>query len=96
MEANGIRMVLAPSFARIFRQNMFNCGLLAIELPEETVNDLFGRFGKDRTSVEADLSRNVLSFRSAEDEVELPFSLSPFDRDLVVAGGWVAYANAKY
>jgi 3-isopropylmalate/(R)-2-methylmalate dehydratase small subunit len=33
LEANGINVVIASSFARIFRQNMFNCGLLALELP---------------------------------------------------------------
>ncbi|MDZ7640883.1 MAG: hypothetical protein U5J62_02480 [Desulfurivibrio sp.] len=34
-EVNEINTVIAASFARIFRQNMFNCGLLALELPEE-------------------------------------------------------------
>ena len=33
LEANGINLVVAESFARIFRQNMFNCGMLAVELP---------------------------------------------------------------
>ncbi|MDR1106591.1 MAG: 3-isopropylmalate dehydratase small subunit, partial [Treponema sp.] len=32
LEANGINMVIAESFARIFRQNMFNCGMIALEL----------------------------------------------------------------
>ena len=31
-------LVIAPSFARIFRQNMFNCGMLALELPAETID----------------------------------------------------------
>jgi len=41
LEVNGINVVIAPSFARIFRQNMFNCGMMAIELPEADIN---GRF----------------------------------------------------
>ncbi|MGD9687688.1 MAG: 3-isopropylmalate dehydratase small subunit 2, partial [Desulfobacter sp.] len=41
LEANGINVVIAPSFARIFRQNMFNCGMMAIELPEDKVQALF-------------------------------------------------------
>ena len=32
LEANGINLVIAESFARIFRQNMFDCGILAVEL----------------------------------------------------------------
>src|SRR5512140_3363030 len=41
-EVNGITAVLAESFARIFRQNMFNCGMAAIELPREKIDALFG------------------------------------------------------
>ncbi|MGD2187906.1 MAG: 3-isopropylmalate dehydratase small subunit, partial [Desulfobacterales bacterium] len=40
LEANGIHLVLAESFARIFRQNMFNCGMLAIELPASVIEHL--------------------------------------------------------
>ncbi|MEN8729859.1 MAG: 3-isopropylmalate dehydratase small subunit, partial [Desulfuromonadales bacterium] len=40
-EVNEIHTVIAESYARIFRQNMFNCGMLAIELPQEQINKLF-------------------------------------------------------
>ena len=30
-EVNDINVVIAESFARIFRQNMFNCGILAVD-----------------------------------------------------------------
>jgi 3-isopropylmalate/(R)-2-methylmalate dehydratase small subunit len=33
LEMNGIHMVIAESFARIFRQNMYNGGMMAVELP---------------------------------------------------------------
>jgi 3-isopropylmalate/(R)-2-methylmalate dehydratase small subunit len=26
----------------------------------------------------------------------IPFRLNPFDRELVLAGGWLAYADKKY
>ncbi|HOQ11610.1 MAG TPA: 3-isopropylmalate dehydratase small subunit, partial [Spirochaetota bacterium] len=32
LEVNGINVVIAVDFARIFRQNMYNCGMLAVEL----------------------------------------------------------------
>ena len=41
LEVNGIDIVIAPNFARIFRQNMFNCGMLAVELPEKDIDDMF-------------------------------------------------------
>ena len=37
----GIRVVIAPSFADIFFNNCFKNGLLAIQLPEATVDALF-------------------------------------------------------
>src|SRR5271157_2499574 len=45
LEVNGITAVIAESFARIFRQNMFNCGMLAIELPKERIDFIFSAFG---------------------------------------------------
>jgi len=33
-EVNDVHTIIAESYARIFRQNMFNCGMLAIELPK--------------------------------------------------------------
>ena len=34
-EVNGINIVVAESFARIFRRNMYNCGMVAVELPKK-------------------------------------------------------------
>lgn len=96
LEVNGINLVIAPSFARIFRQNMFNCGMLAIELPEKTIAHLFESYNSNDTEIEADLSTNSLIVRSGEKEERIPFTLSAFDRALVEAGGWIEYANIKY
>ncbi len=96
LEANGIRLVIAESFARIFRQNMFNCGLLAIELPAETMARLFREFSTRDTHAAADVNRNVIEFRSGRHAEEIPFTLADFDRALVDAGGWLGYADERY
>jgi 3-isopropylmalate/(R)-2-methylmalate dehydratase small subunit len=44
LELNGINIVIAESFARIFRQNMYNCGMIAAELPQETLDEIFREF----------------------------------------------------
>ncbi len=44
LEYNNINLVIAENFARIFRQNMFNCGLMAISLAPETIDELFSVF----------------------------------------------------
>ena len=62
LEVNGIHVVIAENFARIFRQNMYNCGLLAIELPKETIDRLFATYkGKD-TTLSADVENAKLTF----------------------------------
>lgn len=96
LEANGIRLVIAESFARIFRQNMFNCGLLAVELPAETMARLFKEFSTRDTHAAADVSRSVIEFRSGPHAEEIPFTLADFDRALVDAGGWLGYADGRY
>ena len=94
-EENGMNVVIAESFARIFRQNMFNCGMLAIVLPMEKIDAIF-RLGADVT-VGVDLQKEqIVAKKDKDDELVIPFSLNPFDRDLVMAGGWLAFADKKY
>src|SRR5210317_76046 len=45
LEVNDIKVVIADSFARIFRQNMFNCGILAIELSSADIDEIFALKG---------------------------------------------------
>lgn len=95
-EVNGINVVIAQSFARIFRQNMFNCGMLAIEMPAETIDLLFQRFGGKETEVETDFENSQLVIRAGDQEASIPFAISDFDRQLVKAGGWVDFADQHY
>ena len=96
LEVNGIHLVIAQSFARIFRQNMFNCGMLAVELPEETIDMLFKRFAGKSVEVETDFENSRLVFRAADEQESVPIALSEFDRALVKAGGWVDFADTHY
>lgn len=96
LEANGINLVIAECFARIFRQNMFNCGMMAVELKKRYIDRLFADFSDKETFIDADLEKNCFRVRSGEMSAEFPFSISEFDRSLVRAGGWVEYADQKY
>ena len=96
LEVNGINLVVAESFARIFRQNMFNCGMMAVELPPESIAELFSTFSARPTTVETDFSSRRITFFAEGASQTLPFSISRYDADLVTAGGWVEYADANY
>ncbi|MEJ2690253.1 MAG: 3-isopropylmalate dehydratase small subunit [Deltaproteobacteria bacterium] len=93
-DVNDINMVVAESFARIFRQNMFNNGMLAIELDKQAIAELFDL--GDEAMVKVDLKQNVLTAETAEHRKSFPFDLNPFDRELVLAGGWLEYADKNY
>ncbi len=96
LEANGITAVVAESFARIFRQNMFNGGMLAIELATQDIAQLFERAHEDVTcAVNLDGKELVFSSQRGED-LCVSFSLNAFDEALVRAGGWVEFADARY
>ena len=96
LEANGIHLVIAESFARIFRQNMFNCGMLAIELPSATIDQIFQSYAGDKTGVKTNLKKQVFIIKAGQKEEEIKFSLPDFDRALIEAGGWVEYADSQY
>ena len=91
-EVNDINVVIAESFARIFRQNMFNCGMLAIELPAADIEALFA---SRPAEILVDLDQGQLIAKGTIEKV-FPFVLNSFDRDLVQAGGWLAYADHNY
>jgi 3-isopropylmalate/(R)-2-methylmalate dehydratase small subunit len=111
LESRGINLVIASGFARIYRQNMFNCGLIAARLPKDAIDDLFRRFAASGAKVALDWESRELIFGGAgtagggsggsvgsggSGEVRFALELGGFDRELVEAGGWVDYANAKY
>jgi len=96
-EVNDINVVIAESFARIFRQNMFNCGILAMELGKEDIDALFAMSGDITLAV--DLGKETVTARSSDetqDDMDFKFSLNSYDKNLVGAGGWLAYADANY
>ncbi len=96
LEVNGIHLVIAENFARIFRQNMFNCGMMAVELPGPAIDRIFKEFAGRKTHLETDLNTNTFTLTAQGLSQEVPFSISDFDRSLVMTGGWVEYADSKY
>lgn len=96
LEVNGIYTVIAESYARIFRQNMFNCGMLAIELPAADIDRIFALSQEGEVSIEVDLQGHQLTASAGGRNEVCRFDISPFDQALVEAGGWVEFADKRY
>jgi 3-isopropylmalate/(R)-2-methylmalate dehydratase small subunit len=96
LEVNDINMVVAQSYARIFRQNMFNCGMLALELEKEKIDYLFDRYSGKECEISIELDRREIGISSEKRRDRFPISIRKFDETLVKAGGWVEYADKQY
>jgi 3-isopropylmalate/(R)-2-methylmalate dehydratase small subunit len=96
LEVNGINAVVAASFARIFRGNMFNGGMLAISLGADSIGEIFRTFKGKEKILKVDWKRQEVCFRAEGLGRSYPMSLGDFDKALVEAGGWVEYASAHY
>ena len=95
-EINGIHLVVAASFARIFERNMYNRGMMALTLPSDTIDDLFHNYAHRQTNVRVDLEAQIVAFEADGRRESIPVSISEFDLALVKAGGWVEYADKNY
>jgi 3-isopropylmalate/(R)-2-methylmalate dehydratase small subunit len=84
LDQYGIRAVIAPSFADIFRNNALGNGLLPVTLSQEQVSELLRR-ATDRAGYQltVDLERECVS---DGDGLEFPFFLDAFDRYRLLNG----------
>jgi 3-isopropylmalate/(R)-2-methylmalate dehydratase small subunit len=95
-EVNDIHTIIAESYARIFRQNMFNGGMLAIELPKADLDRLFALEKLGAVEIVVDLPGQKLTAEAGGKGEIFGFEISLFDKALVEAGGWVEFADARY
>ncbi len=96
LEVNGINVVIAENFARIFRQNMYNCGMFAIELSKDKIDYLFENYAGKDTTIEIDVDNDKIIVASQEKSEAIDFKVGEFDKTLVKEGGWVGYADKNY
>jgi 3-isopropylmalate/(R)-2-methylmalate dehydratase small subunit len=96
LEVNGIYTVIAESYARIFRQNMFNCGMLAIELSAADIDRIFELSKDGDVEISVDLQGHQVTVVGRSCKEVFSFVISPFDQALVEAGGWVEFADQRY
>ncbi|XOB42098.1 MAG: 3-isopropylmalate dehydratase small subunit [Candidatus Nealsonbacteria bacterium] len=83
LEGVGIRCVIAPSFARIFENNMFANGLLCITFPKETIEFLFDEKPEE---LSVDWEKGIVKWDTNGDA---SFEISDYQKELIKKGGSV-------
>ncbi len=83
LQDRGFRVIIAPSFADIFRANCHKVGLLTVELPTDRVEALAGLAEQDPTAtVTIDLEAQTVSAHG----VETGFDIDPYVRYSLMHG----------
>jgi 3-isopropylmalate/(R)-2-methylmalate dehydratase small subunit len=83
LEDHGFRVVIAPSFADIFRNNCCKIGLLPVELPQESVRALMDAVLDDpATTIVVDLEALTVTAPSVEES----FAFDDFRRWCLLEG----------
>jgi 3-isopropylmalate/(R)-2-methylmalate dehydratase small subunit len=79
----GFGAIIAPSFADIFKNNCSKIGLLAVELPEETVKKLLDAVREDpQTAITVELTERVVTGPNVYDT----FEMDDFTRQRLLEG----------
>lgn len=80
----GIRCVIAPGFADIFKNNAFKSGLLPVELPESEIDELFERItAGEALQLRVDLQEEKVW---VDENRSVKFTVDPFRRSCLLQG----------
>ncbi|HZP26058.1 MAG TPA: 3-isopropylmalate dehydratase small subunit [Dehalococcoidia bacterium] len=85
LEGLGVRSVIAPSFADIFKNNCFQSGLLTVELPEEQVDFLMKR-AKEKPDAELEVDLESQTVRATDGDWSAHFDIDPFKKYRLLRG----------
>ena len=83
LTVHGFRVVIAPSFADIFRNNAFKSGLLPIQLDAAVVERLFQAARAEEFTLTVDLAEQLITTSAGE---AIPFEVDAFRRHCLLEG----------
>ncbi len=85
LEGLGLRALIAPSFADIFRNNCAKIGLLTITLPQDDINHLIARAEElPNSELVVDLASQTVA--SADGSFMRKFDIHPFVKHCLIEG----------
>ena len=99
IETSGIFTLVAPTFAKAFKQNMENCNVLGIELDRKSMADIFHTFAdKDaecKIVINDDDTAKVKLIAGSLSK-SYPFKLGDAEKALLSKDNWAGFAESKF
>jgi 3-isopropylmalate/(R)-2-methylmalate dehydratase small subunit len=83
---SGFRVVIAPSFATIFRNNALRNGLLTVALEQQEIDELVAWVSADPAAHTIKLDLEACTIESDPDRDQKVFSVDPTARDMLLKG----------
>lgn len=99
LEVNGIFVVVAPTFAKDFKQNMLACGILPIEMDKKSSADMFHTFADKDTECKIVLNEDgtaKVKLIAGSLSKSYPFKLDDHQKELLSNENWIGYSESKY
>ena len=83
---SGFRVIIAPSFATIFRNNAQRNGLLTIELDGDDIDRLVQWVGDDPETCPLSVDLEACTVRHDPEQQVVEFSIEPVAREMLLSG----------
>ena len=99
METSGIFTVVAPTFSKTFRQEMFSNSLMAIEIDRKSLADMFKTFANKDTECKIVINDDgtaKVKLIAGSLSKSYPFNLDDAEKALISNDGWIGFAESKY
>ncbi len=99
LEANGIFTVVAPTFAKAFRQDMFSNNIIGIEIDRKSLADMFRTFASKDTECKIVINDDgtaKVKLIAGSLSKSYPFELDDAEKALLANDGWLGFAESKY
>ena len=99
LEVNGIFTVVAPTFAKAFRQDMFSNNIIGIEIDRKSLADMFRTFASKDTECKIVINDDgtaKVKLIAGSLSKSYPFELDDAEKALLANDGWLGFAESKY
>ena len=99
LEINGIFTVVAPTFAKPFRQDMFINNVMAVEIDRKSLADMFRTFANKDTECKIVINDDgtaKVKLIAGSLSKSYPFELNDDEKSLLANDNWLGFAESKF